>query len=102
MIFDFWSVDSFGHKFIPFIHPLPTFNMSTGDYRVADISLADFGRKEIELAEHEVCIYTHLIIHTLLDNVTNIHELTFTFQIDCIYFSLLDAWLDSGSCRVWY
>lgn len=28
--------------------------MSTGDYRVADISLADFGRKEIELAEHEV------------------------------------------------
>ena len=29
--------------------------MSTGDFRVADISLADFGRKEIELAEHEVC-----------------------------------------------
>lgn len=28
--------------------------MSTGDYRVADISLADFGRKEIEIAEHEV------------------------------------------------
>ena len=28
--------------------------MSTGDYRVADISLADFGRKEIELAEHEM------------------------------------------------
>jgi S-adenosylhomocysteine hydrolase len=28
--------------------------MSTGDFRVADISLADFGRKEIELAEHEV------------------------------------------------
>ena len=25
-----------------------------GDYRVADISLADFGRKEIDLAEHEV------------------------------------------------
>jgi adenosylhomocysteinase len=30
--------------------------MSGGDYRVADISLADFGRKEIELAEHEVLI----------------------------------------------
>jgi S-adenosylhomocysteine hydrolase len=30
--------------------------MSTGDFRVADISLADFGRKEIELAEHEVCL----------------------------------------------
>jgi adenosylhomocysteinase len=28
--------------------------MSTGDYRVADISLADFGRKEIELAEAEM------------------------------------------------
>jgi len=25
--------------------------MSSGDYRVADISLADFGRKEIKLAE---------------------------------------------------
>ena len=30
--------------------------MESGDYRVADISLADFGRKEIELAEHEVRI----------------------------------------------
>ena len=28
--------------------------MQSGDYKVADISLADFGRKEIELAEHEV------------------------------------------------
>jgi hypothetical protein len=28
--------------------------MSMGDYRVADISLADFGRKEIQLAEVEV------------------------------------------------
>jgi adenosylhomocysteinase len=28
--------------------------MSTGDFRVADISLADFGRKEITLAEHEM------------------------------------------------
>mmetsp|Transcript_56065 Transcript_56065/g.114602 ORF Transcript_56065/g.114602 Transcript_56065/m.114602 type:complete len:479 (+) Transcript_56065:35-1471(+) len=28
--------------------------MSTGDFRVADISLADFGRKEIEIAEHEM------------------------------------------------
>src|SRR5919202_564291 len=27
---------------------------STTDYRVADISLADFGRKEITLAEHEM------------------------------------------------
>ena len=25
-----------------------------GDYKVADISLADFGRKEIELAEFEM------------------------------------------------
>lgn len=28
--------------------------MASGDFRVADISLADFGRKEIEIAEHEV------------------------------------------------
>lgn len=28
--------------------------MTSGDWRVADISLADFGRKEIELAEHEM------------------------------------------------
>jgi len=28
--------------------------MSTGDFRVADISLADFGRKEIQIAEHEM------------------------------------------------
>lgn len=28
--------------------------MSSGDFRVADISLADFGRKEIEIAEHEM------------------------------------------------
>jgi adenosylhomocysteinase len=28
--------------------------MSQGDYRVADISLADFGRKEIDLAEYEM------------------------------------------------
>ena len=28
--------------------------MAQGDYRVADISLADFGRKEIDLAEHEM------------------------------------------------
>ena len=30
--------------------------MQSGDYKVADISLADFGRREIELAEHEVSI----------------------------------------------
>ena len=28
--------------------------MAEGDYRVADISLADFGRKEIEIAEVEM------------------------------------------------
>ncbi|HEY8867727.1 MAG TPA: adenosylhomocysteinase, partial [Solirubrobacteraceae bacterium] len=27
---------------------------TTDDYKVADISLADFGRREIELAEHEM------------------------------------------------
>ncbi len=28
--------------------------MANGDYRVADISLADFGRKEIQIAEVEM------------------------------------------------
>ncbi len=31
-----------------------TSTATTTDYRIADISLADFGRKEIELAEHEM------------------------------------------------
>lgn len=34
--------------------PKSTATMSEGDYRVADISLADFGRREIDIAEHEV------------------------------------------------
>ncbi|WP_194293084.1 adenosylhomocysteinase, partial [Streptomyces smaragdinus] len=34
---------------------LTTSTTSTGmDYKVADLSLAAFGRKEIELAEHEM------------------------------------------------
>ena len=28
--------------------------MKTGDYRVSDLALADFGRNEIRLAEHEM------------------------------------------------
>jgi adenosylhomocysteinase len=28
--------------------------MSFNDYKVRDIGLADFGRKEIEIAEHEM------------------------------------------------
>ena len=31
-----------------------TLEDGTPDYKVADLSLADFGRKEIELAEHEM------------------------------------------------
>ena len=35
--------------------PVPTRQFSTeGDYKVADISLADWGRKEIDIAEHEM------------------------------------------------
>jgi adenosylhomocysteinase len=34
--------------------PSPPTIMSTGDYKVADISLADYGRKEIEIAEIEM------------------------------------------------
>jgi S-adenosylhomocysteine hydrolase len=40
--------------------------MSTGDFRVADISLADFGRKEIDLAEHEVSVAIHTAPHIYL------------------------------------
>ena len=29
-------------------------SQAEGDYRVADLSLAAFGRKEIQLAEHEM------------------------------------------------
>jgi hypothetical protein len=36
------------------LFPLFATTMATGDFRVADISLADFGRREIELAEVEV------------------------------------------------
>src|SRR5438477_12560766 len=32
----------------------PTATLTETDYKVADISLADFGRKEITLAEHEM------------------------------------------------
>jgi adenosylhomocysteinase len=32
----------------------PTATLTQTDYKVADLSLADFGRKEIELAEHEM------------------------------------------------
>eukprot|EP01047_Picozoa_sp_COSAG01_P046732 COSAG01_NODE_4409_length_5056_cov_1.452895_6_plen_451_part_01 len=33
---------------------MTTSTMTTQDYKVADINLADFGRKEIEIAEHEM------------------------------------------------
>ncbi len=37
--------------------------MSTGDYKVKDITLADYGRKEIEIAEvSAICIYLFLFI----------------------------------------
>src|SRR5215468_1214475 len=32
----------------------PTAGAAAPDFKVADLSLADFGRKEIELAEHEM------------------------------------------------
>ena len=34
---------------------MPTKNVeATGDYKVADMSLSDFGRKELDIAEHEM------------------------------------------------
>ena len=33
---------------------MTTLTQTTPDYKVADLSLADFGRKEISLAEHEM------------------------------------------------
>ena len=38
--------------------------MDFKDYKVADISLAEFGRKEIALAESETVSYTHLTLPT--------------------------------------
>lgn len=38
--------------------PTQPTTMATGDFRVADISLADFGRREIELAEVEVRFFS--------------------------------------------
>ena len=41
--------------------------LSTSDFKVADIELAGFGRKEITLAEHEMpgpVSYTHLTLPT--------------------------------------
>jgi adenosylhomocysteinase len=29
-------------------------SLDAGDFKVADLSLAEFGRKEIDLAEHEM------------------------------------------------
>jgi hypothetical protein len=55
--------------------------MASGDYRVADISLADFGRKEIELAEHEVSFLSNRIFF-----------LTDVSHHDCLPPS--DAWFD--------
>ena len=66
--FNFWNVcgfedpSIFESKRTKVVAPSPAqfsryntnLKMSTGDFRVADISLADFGRKEIEIAEHEV------------------------------------------------
>jgi hypothetical protein len=34
--------------------PPPLLSVTMGDYRVADISLADFGRKELKIAEVEM------------------------------------------------
>jgi len=34
--------------------PAATAASTTTDYKVADISLADFGRKELDIAEHEM------------------------------------------------
>ena len=41
----------------------------SNDYKVADIELADFGRREISLAENEMpapVSYTHLTLPTIL------------------------------------
>ena len=67
--------------------------MSTGDFRVADISLADFGRKEIDLAEHEVRVVTRLTSFAII-----------YYKIISILSSnyLIDAWSHGVQKRVWY
>ncbi len=51
-----------GAKRLTIFTPRVFVAMSTGDFRVADISLADFGRKEIEIAEYEVGAYQCLAL----------------------------------------
>lgn len=41
-------------QLFPFVLTIAALKMASGDYRVADISLADFGRKEIRLSEVEM------------------------------------------------
>ena len=36
------------------MQPMEKTGASTGDFLVSDISLSEFGRKEIEIAEHEM------------------------------------------------
>lgn len=57
--------------------------MSEGDYRVADISLADFGRREIDIAELEVSAIRWCTWHDSFARVCDIVRL-FSCSIDML------------------
>ena len=65
--------------------------MSTGDFRVADISLADFGRKEIEIAEHEVGANSSINRSLFFDVSRNFRMLPTTYNMDH-QTAFTDAW----------
>ncbi len=62
--------------------------MASGDFRVADISLADFGRKEIELAEQEVRFNNFYI---------SINQNSLYLMNNLQLFRCLDLWLAVGN-----
>ena len=65
--------------------------MSTGDFRVADISLADFGRKEIEIAEHEVGANSSINRSLFFDVSRNFRMLPTTYNM-FYHAAFTDAW----------
>ena len=70
---------------------LDNLKMSTGDFRVADISLADFGRKEIEIAEHEVGANSSTNRSLFFDVSRDIRSLPSTYIADHDI-AITDAW----------
>jgi len=79
---------------------------STEDYKVADISLSDFGRKEIEIAEHEMpglmAIREEYSIQKPLDGVKVTGSLHMTIQTAVLIETLVElgASVRWASCNI--